>query len=191
MKMRYLSNTLRIWITPKDSRDVGVRPLTEVAIAKDRWFTSEVEVLTVPVIPDEKSPDEARTMFESPQDMAREPNPEYPGGATALVVINNSPVHAPPNSLATMHASLTKQIAFNTRVLECEDQIVANNAGISDFLMGFDPTKPTFVAVGVGNHMRGVQPICGQLWLQGSRSIPATCSPLSECGTSREAIALS
>jgi hypothetical protein len=89
--------------------------------------------------------------------MACEPNPEYPQGETPLVVLNNSPVSVPPNSLDRMHASLTKQIAFNTRMLECEDQIAAHNAGLSDFLTGFDPTKPTYVAIGVGNHMRAEQ----------------------------------
>jgi hypothetical protein len=49
-------------------------------------------------------------------------NHENGGGSIALVATNNTEVQAPPPYLGRMHASLEKEIAFNNRVLEEENE---------------------------------------------------------------------
>jgi hypothetical protein len=39
-KMRYLQNTLRVWLTPKVCWDAGYRPLADAVAPKDRWTSS-------------------------------------------------------------------------------------------------------------------------------------------------------
>jgi hypothetical protein len=89
-------------------------------------------------------------------------------GSIGLVVCSDLPVSEPPFILVRMQASRPIQRAFNRRILESEDQIAAHNACLSEFLMGYNFTKPMLVAI-------GVQPVCGQLCTQENRSMTATC----------------
>jgi hypothetical protein len=61
-------------------------------------------------------------------------NAEIPGGSVAL---------------ARMHTAREKHVAFNKVILEAEEQASATDSDIADFLMGFDLSKPLFVAIGV------------------------------------------
>jgi hypothetical protein len=58
-----------------------------------------------------------------------------------------------------------KQIAFNKRILEKENETGHINSELPDFLNGLNILKPTFVFLNVGERMRGTQPVCGQLSL--------------------------
>jgi hypothetical protein len=92
-----------------------------------------------------------------------------------------------------MHASLSKQIAFNRRVLSAEEQIAGINLGLGDFLqdMSFDESEPLFVCVG-GNHaMRGTKPIGGQYWRQGNRETAAINVVLDGMDGGQESVLLS
>jgi hypothetical protein len=103
------------------------------------------------------------------------PDPELPGGSTALVAIDNKIVgttwrHLWPTYVSDPNSCLTREtIAFNKRVVEKEDETAAINSGFPDFLVGFSLAKP----------------ICGQLWIQKDR-----CMVLPDTGTSREAVTL-
>jgi hypothetical protein len=115
---------------------------------------AEVDVLSIPIVPDPKAEEEARRIFEGPAQMIRDSNPECPGSAMALVVSNNLPVQARPNTLARMDACRQKQVAFNERVLQNENKVAAMNSGMADFLAGFDPTTTSHVVLGIGGYMR-------------------------------------
>jgi hypothetical protein len=88
-----------------------------------------------------------------------------------------------------MHASREKKVACNRLLLENEDGIAAINSDLPELLMGMNFTKPMCVAIGVGQRMRGMQPICGQLWIQEGRSMTATNTVIPERGNSMEAVA--
>jgi hypothetical protein len=90
-KMRYLSNTLRLWLMPKVCWDAGYRPLVEAAAAKDRWISpGGVEAITRPSVPDSEAENHGAKLFDGELQMVRVPNPEIPRGSTALVVIDNT-----------------------------------------------------------------------------------------------------
>jgi hypothetical protein len=152
-----------------------------------------MDTLSIPTVPAGKAEEETSIIFDSPSQMIRDPNEEFPGGAIAMVVSNDLPVDAPPNTLARMHACRQKQVAFNKSILRNEVNIATMNADISHFLRGFDPNpeKTMHVAHGIGSRARGAQPIYGQLWEQDGRRMTATSSPPRECGTTKEAITLS
>jgi hypothetical protein len=82
----------------------------------------------------------------------------------------------PPLRLDRMHASLSKQIAFNRLVLSAEEQIAGINSGLGDFLqdMSFDESDPLFDCVGAAHTMRGAKPIGWQYWRQEDREMAAT-----------------
>jgi hypothetical protein len=61
-------------------------------------------------------------------------DPEVQGGRTALIASNNNIVQRPPNSLDRMHASYSKQVAYNQRVLSAEDEIAGINSEAAGFL---------------------------------------------------------
>jgi hypothetical protein len=105
-KMRYLSNTLRVWTTPKVCWDAGHRNLAEAASPKDRWIESAsgVEVVPYPPVTDTEATSHASTYFDGELQTARSANPEIPGHSIAPEVTNNSEVQEPPCSLGRMHA---------------------------------------------------------------------------------------
>jgi hypothetical protein len=61
------------------------------------------------------------------------------------------------------------QIAFNKRILEKESEVVHINSGLSDFLLGLDLSKPTFVCVNVSDPIQGPEPVFGELSENGGR----------------------
>jgi hypothetical protein len=89
-----------------------------------------------------------------------------------------------------VHVSREKRVTFNKRVLENEDEIAAINLGLSDFLMGIDLSKTTFVVIGVGQRMRGTQPICEQLRIPEDRNMTETSTVLPNMEESRSVVEL-
>jgi hypothetical protein len=118
-RMRYLTNTLRVWISPKVCVDQGYKPLMESRLPKDRWIMSDVEALTYPPVPKELAQDVAQLLFSGPDRgrMNRSPNLQRPGGSTALAVNNNNKVQELPTSLPRMQASVRSKAAFNRMVM--------------------------------------------------------------------------
>jgi hypothetical protein len=108
--------------------------------------------MLIPPVPNAMAEREGSMIFEGPQEMARVANPEPPEGSTACALSNNLPWQELPNSLARIHAFLSKQVALNNRVLEKGDRVAACSAERADFLVGFDHSKNIFVALGLGGH---------------------------------------
>jgi hypothetical protein len=75
--------------------------------------------------------------------------------------------------------------------LKKEDDIVAINSGLSDFLTGMSLEKTTFVVANAGQRLSGTQPVCAQLWVQEDRRMTATSTSLSEMLDSKEEVLLS
>jgi hypothetical protein len=191
IRMRYQGNVLRIWFAPRAQTQIGLVPLAEEAIPKERWISPEAEVITYPPVPDDVAGNYANVLFSGLAQGTRDSNPEIPGGHTALIATNNNRVQTPPNSLERMHARLQKQVAFNQRVLKNEELIAGINVALAGFLQGMDIDMPLYACVNVGERVRGAQPICGELFVHEDRQMSASCEPLEGLCTSREEGALS
>jgi hypothetical protein len=79
-----------------------------------------------------------------------------------------------------MHASYSKQVAYNQRVLSPEDEIAGINSEAADFLsqMFVDASKPIIICVNAGESFkRHEQHTGGQLWMQADRKMSATNIP--------------
>jgi hypothetical protein len=153
-RMRYRNNLLRVWFTKEDLQGPSGHPLAEAVIAKDKWFVPVVAQVLL-----------AGVVQEGPM-----PNPEIEGGQIVLIAQNNNIVQRPPQTLNTMHASLSKRIAFNRRILKVEDEISGINSDLAQFVQGLSPAQaiPIYICVNDGNSMRGSQPIGGQYRRQGN-----------------------
>jgi hypothetical protein len=67
------------------------------------------------------------------------PHPEIDGGQIVLIARNNNAVQRPPQNLDRMHASLSKQIAFNRRIMKTEDEISGINSDLANFVQNLSP----------------------------------------------------
>jgi hypothetical protein len=94
-------------------------------------------------------------------------------------------------SLGRLQASQQRQVVFNRRILENENEVAHINSELSDFLNGRDMTIPTFAFLDVRDQVEGSQPICGQLWVNGSRKMTAASTTLPSLSNSRENVVLS
>jgi hypothetical protein len=77
-KMKYLSNTRRVRLTPKVCWDSGYKHLADLTPPKDRWIAEGEEAVSYPPIPDREAEEYGRTLFDRPSGMARAPNPKIP-----------------------------------------------------------------------------------------------------------------
>jgi hypothetical protein len=162
-----LSNTLRVWITPKAFWKSGIRPLVEASVPRDRWTNIEgAEVVSYPLIPNDLAENSANLLFSGDLQGVRSADPEIPGGFIALVATNDNEMQKPPHSLERIHASVEKQISFSRWVLKGEDEISGINSSLSDFLLGVDATQPLYVWVNVGERVPWTQPTCGNFGLR-------------------------
>jgi hypothetical protein len=117
-KMRYLFNTLRVWLPAKTCWEVGYRPSIEAPIPKDWWITPTAEAFSAPPVPRQQEDEAVHEIFTGVTAMSRSPNPKLPGGSMALVDINNNKLLRPLDRLGRTRASCQRQVAFNRRVLQ-------------------------------------------------------------------------
>jgi hypothetical protein len=69
-----------------------------------------------------------------------------------------------------------KQVAYNQRILEAENEISGINCDVSDFLSGMtvDPEEQLVICVNGSQEMkRHEQAMAGQLWMQSDRKMTA------------------
>jgi hypothetical protein len=103
-------------------------------------------------------------------------DPEVQGGKIALIAFKHFRVQKPPNGLDRMHSTFLKQIAYNQRVMEAEDQIAGINCDVPHFLsdMTLDPEERLIICVNGSEEMkRNEEAIGGQFWIQGDRHMTA------------------
>jgi hypothetical protein len=77
------------------------------------------------------------------------------------------------------------------RILKNEEEVAGINADLADFLQGMKISALRVACVNAGGRMRGMQPVCGQLWTQKNRQMSAASLPMEGLGNSREEAALS
>jgi hypothetical protein len=90
-----------------------------------------------------------------------------------------------------MTARKQKQIAYNERVLQAEDEIAGINCDIADFLSGMSSTGTIPVCINAGASMKRNEKILGgQLWLQEGQSVTAVNGTLEGMPNTRESAIL-
>jgi hypothetical protein len=75
----------------------------------------------------------ATTLFTGELHMIRTSNPEVPEVSIPLAAANNIEVQEPQASLGRLQASQLKQVSFNRRTLEKENEVAHINSELSDF----------------------------------------------------------
>jgi hypothetical protein len=197
MKMRYIRNTIRLWFVPNQSVAVGfTRSLAEEPCAKDKWYsTSDLMAFSHPPLPDchiDKLPLKLFGPHSSIQD--RYDDPEVQGGKIALIAFKQKRVQKPPSFLDRMQSTFMKQVAYNQRILEAENEISGIDCDVSDFLSGMtlDPNEQAVICVNGSQGMkRNEQAMAGQLWMQSDRKMTAANPAFDGMENTREAAILS
>jgi hypothetical protein len=178
--MRYQGNVLKVWFTPNDFIRAGINtPLAEKPVPKDKGTNGIVTVLSYPPMSDDIAVDFGRILLGGHQQECYD-DPEVQGGRIALIASNNNIVQRPPNSLDRMHASYSKQVAYNQRILSAEDEIAGINSEAADFLsqMSVNASDPIIICLNAGESFkRHEQHTGGQLWMQADRKMTATNIP--------------
>jgi hypothetical protein len=129
--MTYVGNRLRIWFVPAHPSFNDWKPLIESPIPRDKWVTNEAFALSHPL--DDGSNLDATAIFEGDL-QERYDDPEVQGGKIALIAANSKTVQKPPNCLDRMTTRKQKQVAYNARVSQAEDEVSGINCDIADFL---------------------------------------------------------
>jgi hypothetical protein len=120
-------------------------------------------------------------------------DPEVQGGKIALIAFKQIHVQKPPNSLDSMQSTLLKQVAFNQRIIEAENEISGTNCDLADFVAGMtlDPAEEMIICVNGSEEMkRSETAMAGQLWMQGERKMAGSNPPYDGMSNSKEAAIL-
>jgi hypothetical protein len=197
-RMRYVSNSIRIWYVPQVTFSEGeyTRPFGEESCPKDKWFSeSDLMAFTIPTTPDDQI-GEIPTLIFGPDHWLQEryDDPEVQGGKIALIASKHIRVQKPPSFLDHMQSRYLKQVAYNDRIIQAEKEIAAINADIPDFLceMTLDPADQVVVVVNGSEEMkRDEEAFTGQLWMQSDRHMTAANPPIYGDARSREGAILS
>jgi hypothetical protein len=86
-----------------------------------------------------------------------------------------------------------KQVAYNQRVIEAEDEVAGINCDVADFLSGMtlDPEEQVVICVNGSEEMkRNEEAVGGQLWMQSGRQMTAYNTVLDGMANSRESAIL-
>jgi hypothetical protein len=101
-------------------------------------------------------------------------------------------VQKPPNFLDHITARNQKQVAYDERVLQAEDEVAGIICDIADFLSGMSSTGLVTVCINASDSLkRGETIIGGQFWHQEGRSMTVTNPIMDGMPNTREAAILS
>jgi hypothetical protein len=83
-------------------------------------------------------------------------DPEVQGGKIALTAFKQMRAQKPPNGLDRMRSTYLKQVAYNQRVIEAENEIAGINCDVADFLSGMtlDPEEQLVICVNGSEEMK-------------------------------------
>jgi hypothetical protein len=83
-------------------------------------------------------------------------DPEVQGGKIALIAFKQIRAQKPPNGLDRMWSIYLKQVAYNQRAIEAENEVAGINCDIADFLLGMsiDPEKQLIICVNGSEEMK-------------------------------------
>jgi hypothetical protein len=146
-------------------------------------------------MPDDQTVEEPRILF-GPESLLQEryADPEVQGGKIALIAFKQMRAQKPPNVLDRMRSVLLKQVAYNQRVMEAEEEIAGTNCDAPEFLssMKFVPEERVIICVNGSEEMkREEEAIAGQLWLQSGRQMTASNKAREGMADTRESAILS
>jgi hypothetical protein len=163
VETRYLFNSLRVWFCPTAVYNSRVkRPLAEDPIPKDKWYSwTDLMAFSFPPIPEVR---EEPSIFFGPGAYLQEryDDEEVQGGKIALIAFKQMRAQRPPNVLD--RKALLKQIAYNQRVMEAEDEIAGINCDIPHFLSEIGSEERVIVCVNSSEEMnRHEEAMAGQL----------------------------
>jgi hypothetical protein len=195
IEIRYLRNVLRVWFVPLfEAKPVTKRPLAEEPIPKDKWFTpSDLMAFSAPPI--DQVQNEVAILF-GPECPLQElyPDPEVQGGKIALIAFKQMRAQEPPNDLDRMQSVLQKQVAYNQRIMEAEDEIAGINGDLPRFLweMKFTEEEQVVICVkGSESMKRNEEQIAGQLWIQEDHHMAGSNKVLDGMANTRDSVVLS
>jgi hypothetical protein len=92
-----------------------------------------------------------------------------------------------------MQSKLLKQVAYNQRVMEAENDIAGINCDVPHFLadMSFLPEEKVIICVnGTDEMKRDEEAIAGQLWMQSGRQMAAYNRPYDGMANTRDSAVL-
>jgi hypothetical protein len=194
--MRYVFNKRRIWYVPNDSLKARfTRSLAEEPCPKDKWYsTTDLLAFSVSPLPDDQIGNLPTLLF-GPWSHIQEPydDPEVQGGKIALIAFKQKRVQKPPNFLDRMQSTFLKQVAYNQRIVEAENEISGINCDVADFVAGMtlDPADELVMCVTGSLEMkRNETAMAGQLWMQGDRMMTASITAYDGMSNSKEAAIL-
>jgi hypothetical protein len=121
-------------------------------------------------------------------------DPEVQGGKIALIAFKQNKVQKSPNCLDRIHSTFLKQVAYNQRVIEAEQEVAGINCDVADFLSGMsvDPAEQLGICVNGSEEMKGDEAaVGGQLWMQGDRQMTAHNLVLDGMANTKESAILS
>jgi hypothetical protein len=119
---------------------------------------------------------------------------EVQGGKISLIAFKQMRAQKPRNGLDRMQSAFLKQVAYNQRVIEAEDEVAGINCDIADFLseMTLNPEEPVIICVNGSEEMkRNEEAIGGQLWMQSWRQMTASNRVKDGMANSRDSAILS
>jgi hypothetical protein len=192
VRVRYLYNSLRVWFAPNVTILGGhTRALAEEPCPKDKWYSwTDLMAFTHPTLPDAQIREEPSILFGPGSKLQeRYDDPEVQGGKIALIAFKQMRAQKPSNGLDRMQSTFSKQIAYNQRVIEAENEVAGVNSEIADFLSGMtlDPEEQLVICVnGSAEMKREEEAIEGQLWMQSGRQMTASNKVIDEMANSRE-----
>jgi hypothetical protein len=121
-------------------------------------------------------------------------DPDVQGGKIALIAFKHIRVQKPQSFLDRMQSTFLKQVAYNQRIIEAEEEISGINCDAADFLAGMtlDPAERLVICANGSQDMnRNETAMAGQLWMQGDRMMTAANPPFDGMVNSKEAAVLS
>jgi hypothetical protein len=143
--------------------------LAEESAPKDKWITAGPMSFTRPPTPDGQL--DPITLF-GPTAVLQEryDDEEVQGGKIALIAVKQMRAQKPPNGLDRMQSTFSKQVAYNQRIIDAENQIAEINCQLPYFMEDMTLEEAVYVCINSSEEMdRNERSIAGQLWIQGDR----------------------
>jgi hypothetical protein len=171
------------------------RPLAEEPLSEDKWFSwTDLVAFTHPARPDDQTLEEPTILFGNGSRLQeRYDGPEVQGGRIALIAFKQMRAQKPPNGLDRMQSTFLKQVAYNQRVMEAENDIAGINCDAPHFLgdMAFVPEEKVIICVNGSEEMkRNEEAMGGQLWMQSGHQMTASNKVFDGMANSRESAIL-
>jgi hypothetical protein len=159
VQVRYIFNGSRVWFVPIPTYNEGiVRPFGEEPCPKDKWYsTTDIMAFTLPTVPDNQLDEEPTIIFGKGHYLQERYNdPEVQGGKIALIAFMQNRVQEPPNCLDHMHSRYLKQVAYNDRTIDTENEAASLNSDVADFLSGLilNPSEQVMICVNGSEEMK-------------------------------------